>query len=203
MNNLRSSSKVRPNAGAYLLVLPLLLLTVLLAACGSSASGSPAASKTGSTTKNSTASSFEAYLTCLKQHGVNIPNRTPGSGSAPSGSFPTGGSFPGGGGGFFGNSSNPTVKKAESACASLRPKNNFGGRAPTGAQATALRTYLNCLEIHGVSVPSGNASFSILRTLFTNPTAKDKVAEADCASLRPKFPSRPSGSTTTTTPTAS
>jgi hypothetical protein len=177
-------------------VLPLLAgAGLLLAACsgGSSASGST----TTSTTAAGAAGSFQAYLSCLRSHGASFP--TGGGGGTP-GSFnpgsSTGGTRP-----TIPASERSTFDKAESACASLRPK---GGTFPGGGgQSTAFAAYRNCLKLHGVTLPSGGGGFfggggSSTTTSTTNP--KLEAAEAACASLRPKggFGRGPSGSTTTT-----
>jgi hypothetical protein len=203
----------RRSATRVLILLPLMAVVgVLLSACGGSTGATTAA--TTSTTAKSGTNSFTAYTQCLAKNGVKLPTggfrpSTGGSTSStfPQGGFPGGGS-PGGGGGGFRN--NPAFAKAEKACASLRPKGGggfFGGGGLTGTSATELRTYLNCLEIHGVKVPSGTgtAALGFLRTLSTKPTAADKTAENACASLRPKFPSgfhRGSPTSTTTTTAA-
>jgi hypothetical protein len=192
MGNFRLSRRQGGARRRHVAWLALLPLAVALTACGASTS----ASGSSSTSTTSPATSFQAYLTCLEQHGVTVPTAPAGGTtgtSRPSG----GGGFPGGG--FFGNSSNPTVAKAQQACASLRPAGRFGG---SGTSATALRVYLNCLEIHGVTVPTGSASGSFLRTMYANPTATEKTAMAACASLRPSFSrgSSPATSTSTTAP---
>jgi hypothetical protein len=182
---------------------------VLLSACGGSTG---ATTTTTTSTAKAGTNSFAAYTQCLAKNGVKLPTggfRPPTGGSTsstvPGGGFP-GGGFPGGGSGGFRN--NPAFAKAEKDCASLRPKGGggtFPGGALTGTAATALRTYLNCLEIHGLKVPSGTgtAALGFVRTLSAKPTAADKTAENACASLRPKFPTGfrhglPTSSTTTT-----
>jgi hypothetical protein len=103
-------------------------------------------------------------------------------------------------------------QKAFQACASLRPTGGFGGFGGPGgglnsAQAAAYR---NCLQIHGVTLPSpptttagqppssGNAARGNGFAQFRNNPSYQAAAKA-CASL---LPSR-SGSTSTTTPAAS
>jgi hypothetical protein len=107
----------------------------------------------------------------------------------------------------------PTIpaqyQKAFQACASLRPTGTFGGFGG-GLNSAQAAAYRNCLQIHGVTLPSPPtttagqppSSGSIPRgsgfaQLRNNP-AYQAAAKA-CASL---LPSRP-GSSPTTTPAAS
>jgi hypothetical protein len=115
-------------------------LGVLLAACSSSAGANTASSTTTTAKSNKpSAASFEAYATCLKNHGVSFPA---GRGGFPGGGGGgAGGGFPGGSGGTPPSSAPPKsgttsttfsaaerskLQAAESACASLRPKFNGG-----------------------------------------------------------------------------
>ena len=123
---------------------------ILVAGCG----GGSGSSSSGASTSASTSGSgrpggaqFQKYTKCLSKHGVDLPQRNGGNGGPPNGgsfpegappnggSIPNGGSLPegvtppsgsGSGAGFPGlDQSDPTVKKALDACASLRP--SFGG----------------------------------------------------------------------------
>jgi hypothetical protein len=190
----------------------LLLIGVVplaLAACGSAAAS-------GSSTSTTTASgkaSETAYTSCLKQHGVTLPNFRPGSGGAPeggetrpsftpgSGSFPSGTGAPGRGGGF---ANNPKFAAAAKACQKLRPKGGFGGfgggrGGAGGFNSTAFAAYRNCLKLHGVTLPTPGSSTtgagSTPSTTFNPSDPTMKAAMAACAALRPS----PSSSTTTTT----
>jgi hypothetical protein len=195
-----------------IILVPLVaIVAALLAGCGGG-SGAASTTTTSSTPTSGGSKTFQAYAACLARNGVKFPAggfRPPSGGattpsstppSFPSGSFPSGGF--GGGGGFR---NNPAFQKAAKACASLRPAGGFfgGGGGLSTAQASALRTYLNCLEIHGLKVPSGTGApaLSFLRTLISQPTAADKAAESACASLRPRFPGRHRPATPTTTTT--
>jgi hypothetical protein len=160
---------------------------LLLAAACSSGGVEPAAA--------SQQSGMQSYLTCLGEHGVNVPtNSARPSGSArPTGSFsprPSGSGGPrfgaggGGFGGFFGTQAPAGVDQATwdaalQACSSLRPTANpsggpNGGRG--GGQDSATRAYVNCLSEHGVTQPGQLAN-----------TADPTVAAAlsTCAPLRP------------------
>jgi hypothetical protein len=79
---------------------------------------------------------FQAYLSCLRDHGVNIPQRGSGSGGSGSGSSTTaaGGSGGNGGGPLGGlNRNDPTFQAANQICAPLLP--NQGSGAPTTGSA--------------------------------------------------------------------
>jgi hypothetical protein len=171
---------------------------LVLAACGSSSAAPSATSGTSSGT--SSKASTAAYTACLKQHGVNLPNFSGGSGGPPANgetppSFGSGASGPGAGG--LGN--NPKFQKAATACKSLRPSGGFGGLGGSGGvNSTAFAAYRNCLKLHGVTLPTGGASKGGAGS--TPPTTIDqssptmKSALAACASLQPSA----SSSTTTT-----
>jgi hypothetical protein len=190
-----------------------------VAACGGGG-GSSAATTSAGTTANTTTSAagaagangaaFAKYTTCLKQHGVTLPNfgqgRPPGGGApdagpggAPTGTAPnppTGTNRRGG----FGQFDNPKFQKASAACASLRPKFGAGGFGGRGGQNTAaFAAYRNCLTLHGVKTADG---FGFGRPGGAAPTAKEKAALSACASLRPTRQARPTGTTATPSTTS-
>jgi hypothetical protein len=171
-----------------------LLLVVTAAACGGS-SAKAATAATTTTTAGGTAgggAALQAYRTCLSQHGVTLPRRTPGTG---------GGGF--GGGGFGGTPR--TLPKgvtaaqfaaAQKACASKLPAGGFGGRGGFGGQA--FQAYTSCLRDHGVTistVPAGTSATTTAgspRPTFNRNDPKFVAANKICMAL---LPSR----TTTTT----
>ncbi len=175
------------------------LIAAGLAGCGGSGAkangAAPAAVPSGQ-------QALQAYVTCLRQHGVNIelpsgrptafPSRFGGSGrptARPSGDRSRGPGGNGGGfGGIFGNNGQPpagvdqaTWDAARQACASVRP--SFGGGAGRDNGATAA--YLNCLRDHGL-IPSGGPN----RLNTADPAAA--AAMQACAPLRPSFGPAPS-----------
>lgn len=180
------------------------LLAAGLAGCGGSgakASGAaPAAVPSGR-------QELQAYVACLRQHGVNIalPSGRPtafpsrfgdsnGPTARPSGDRSRGpggfggGRFGAGGfGGIFGNNGQPpagvdqsTWNAAQQACASVRP--SFGGIPRDNG---AMAAYLNCLRDHGL-VASGGPN----RPNTTDPVRV--AAMQACAPLRPNFRPTPS-----------
>jgi len=206
-------------------VVILVALGMLLAACGgsSSAASTPAKSASGATSVKAgsspsgsgaggstaaSATSFTAYTSCMKSHGVDLGGFgdfhgfKPGSKppASKSGTFPAGGFGPGGTHHSFlpKGVSEATFKKATAACSSLRPKGAFGGFGDS-ATSLALKTYTNCLKLHGVTLPAFSPTSSS-HAKTAEPalaSAKDKAALAACAALRPKF-SRPSTPATST-----
>ncbi|HEY3612122.1 MAG TPA: hypothetical protein VGK92_00375 [Gaiellales bacterium] len=161
------------------------------AATTSSGSATTAATATGGATANA---AFAKYSACLRQHGVTLPAR--GTGGAGPGGPPstTGGTNtppqqPAGGAG------SATFQKAQTACASLRPKGaraggpGFGG----GQDNAAFAAYRNCLTIHGVKASSLRPGSAGTATV----SAKVKQAMTACASLRPAPANRPASTTTT------
>lgn len=195
-------------------VLPLVALPLILAGCGGSSSG---ASPTTTTTPSGAGSAaFARYTQCLISHGVpaSVANRTGvggrrasgtgGTGSTGStGSTPTGNSGPGGT--FTPPTTTATERAARQACASLRPTGGFGGSG--GFNSQALAAYRNCLQLHGVTLPTtspttsgsgaggGGGSGGGLNGLRNNPAFA--AASKACASL---LPAR--GTTSTTAPSA-
>jgi hypothetical protein len=178
------------------------VVPLVLAACGSSSANGSSTS----TTKPSGTASETAYVACLKQHGVTLPNfgggrpggETPGGGETPPSFTPGSGGFnPGSGGGGFRN--NPAFTKAASACKSLRPKGGFGGFNRGGAggfNSAAFAAYRNCLKLHGVTLPTPGAKPATGSTTSTTTAQSNstfQAAEQACAALRP------TPSTTTTT----
>ena len=192
-STLPATSQVRRRVRTATLLSLLGSLGILLAACSGSANA--AGSSTSTTAGGSTSASFAAYEACLKSHGVT---------------FSTGGFRPGAGGAASPPSSGATTRttlspsertayqKANTACASLRPK--FTG---LGANSTALAAYRNCLKLHGVTLPAGRGGpgFGGGASTSTTSTPKEQAALAACAALRPKggFGRAIPGGTTTTT----
>jgi len=184
---------------AVALVAGLVAATGLLAGCGGKANPSSAAAPPSA--------GFQAYVDCLRQHGVTItvpsgrpsgrpsgvrPSRVRPSGVRPSGVRPSGGGggFGGGGfggGGFPGLGNEPpsgvdqqTWDAAQQACAAVRP--SFGPRAG----GSAMTAYRNCLRDHGVTATGDPRQLS---------TADPKVAAAiqACAPLLPTARPSPTG----------
>ena len=107
---------------------------LLIAGCGPAKS----AAATAPSSSGSAGSSMTAYLTCLRQHGVNVPTARP---TVRPTARPTGG---------FGAGST-TMQKARQACASLRPAGGFGFG---GRFAAAFQVFRTCMASHGVTIPA-------------------------------------------------
>ena len=110
------------------------LVALLASGCGG-ATAAPAASSVSA--KPSPGAS--AYLTCLRQHGVNVPTTRPSVRPSvrPSGGF----------------TANPAMQKARQACASLRPADGFGGFGG-GQFAAAFQAFRSCMAAHGQTIPT-------------------------------------------------
>jgi hypothetical protein len=186
-----------------------------LAGCG----GGSAKASTGTTPTTTTPGGgrgFEsaAFTTCLKQHGVTLPNgfgggrRRGGSGlpGGPGGPGPIGGSgrrfgFLGGGAGL-----SAEQQAALTACRSKLPNGGrFGGGGfAGGANATQLKAYLSCLSDHGVKVPTTTsvpAGGSGPRR-FVNPLAHLRNDPHFAAASQQCAPLAPTRGTRTPTPPA-
>ncbi|WP_338090726.1 hypothetical protein [Planosporangium thailandense] len=159
-------------------------------ACGSSAKASGGATAASSAPGQG---GFQAYMTCLSQHGVTLPSAFP-RGNRPSGRpsvRPTDrpSDRPSGGfGGRFGFGNQPpagvdaqTWQNAQQACSSLRPS----GGPRNGANSGAFTAYRNCLADHGVTMSAGPNGLA---------TSDPKVAAAMkvCEPLRPTGRPQPS-----------
>jgi hypothetical protein len=178
------------------------LLAAGLAGCGGGKGGVASAATPGAS--GGVQQELQAYVACLRQHGVTVdipsgrptafPSRLRGSGrptARPSAdrSPGAGGGFGGGFGGLFGNDGQPpagvdqaTWDAAQQACASVRPSLGAGrGNRDNGAMAA----YLNCLHDHGVTSSTGPNRLN---------TADPAVAAAvqACAPLRPSAAPAPS-----------
>jgi hypothetical protein len=160
-------------------------MAIGLAACGDKDGGTD-----GTTTGGNGANGFQAYISCLSEHGVTLnlpqgnrptdqprpdPSRSPGGPGGPGGGFP-------GGGGFLGEQAPEGVDQAtwdaaRTACESVRPTAGPGGPGG-GFDNSAFTAYRNCLSDHGVTMSQGPSNLS---------TADPKVAAAvkACEALRP------------------
>lgn len=186
-----------PHSGrAALLVLLPLAVTVLAAGCGGGTKGVSAATTT--TTAPGTARA--RFTACLEAHGVPAAEatrgfglrRNPGNGSA----------------GTAASSTPPTTTAgfgaAFQACRSDLPR---GSGAGAFRNTAAGRAYLQCLQLHGVTIPT-TVPGSAPRTgtgggfgaIASNPAFQS--ARAACAALAPNRDRAPGGSASTTPTTA-
>lgn len=181
-----------------LLALVGLALSAATAACGGGAKPvAAAATTTTSTTPR------QAYNACLRDHGVNLPERTTTTG--PAGAAPTSqdsrpprtrpadtgaagtdSSRPPGTG--FRGTLPPGVDQAKfdaarQACASLLPADNGQGLGAQGGQA--FQVYASCLRDHGVTLngPGNGGPGGFAGVNRGDPTFQ--AADAICAPLRP------------------
>ena len=182
-------------------------LVLALAAVAAGCGGSPKASSASTTTAppaggGGTAAAARAKFTsCLEAHGIPASEatqrfgfrRTPGS-STPSTATPP--------------STSAAFAAAFQACRSDLPT-RFGNG---GLQNTAAgRAYLECLQLHGVTLPStppssvggsgtGTVPGSGFRSLASNPAYQ--AARTACAALAPNRADGPNGSSSTSSSTA-
>jgi hypothetical protein len=196
-----SSSSGGQRAKSAALLAPAILATaVFLTACGGSTKSGAAATTTTTTPRAGGSASFAAararFTSCLEAHGVPASEATRGFGgrrgtgstvTGPSSSTP---STP--------PTTNAAYAAAFAACRSDLPS-GFGGGG--GFQNSAAgRAYLQCLQLHGVTIPSTPPSAPGASTPSTRPNfgslannPKFQQARAACAALAPSR----SGSTTT------
>jgi hypothetical protein len=196
---------------AVLAVPAIALAAASLAACGGGSSGGASAAAASTTSSGPAtsggASGFQAYLACLKSHGVAVPTGRPAGGFG-GGARPSGAPRGNGGGGGFGALTSTTGPNAAAvkACASLRPTGGFGGGGVGNSAAlqSQLTAYRSCLSDHGVTLPTqaarptgqpaagaagapgGRRGFGGLGALNTA-DPKTAAAVKACAALRPSF----------------
>ena len=130
------------NPGKILIACGGCAVLLLTAGCGAK----PAAAAASASASASPSAGMTAYLACLRQHGANVPTARP---TARPSARPSGGA-----GGF---AANPQVRKAMTACASLRPKGGFG-RGRGGQFGAALMAFRTCMSAHGEPVPATRPS---------------------------------------------
>ena len=188
-----------------------LVTALVLAACGSSSNTSSGSGSAGSATVGAaggaaagggqSSAARTKFVTCLKAHGVTLPNRPAGARRRPSGGGegggpPAGGAAPGaGGGGFFfgggnrrkggpaGRFNNPKFQAALKACGG----GQFQRRRFTPNKA-AVTKFVACVKQHGYDLPTPN--FSGNGPIFPAKIEQDKkfqtAARACAADLRPQ-----------------
>ena len=110
------------------------VVALLASGCGGATAGTAASSASAAPSQGAS-----AYLTCLRQHGVNIPTTRPTARptARPSGGF----------------AANPAMQKARQACASLRPAGGFGGFGG-GQFEAAFQAFRSCMAAHGETIPA-------------------------------------------------
>ena len=176
-------------------VLVLVLASLVLVACGGSsntASSSNAASAATSTTSGGAGvrgGRFSALRECLKNQGITLPRRSPGSPGTP-----------GAGGGLLGSGSGQGrtlpggVSRAQFEAATKKcGGGNFarGRRALNSpARANALSAFAGCMRANGVNLPAPNTSGKgpVFNTSGLNVTsAQLNAAQAKCSSALGAF----------------
>jgi hypothetical protein len=186
-------------------MLIVLVCGCLIAACGSSSSTTSPTAAASASSGSSGSSRFTALRACLKQHGVTLPARRPGSGrpyggGAPPNGGPPGGGFFGGGGGGGGGAGgrgfadNPKLAAALKACGG----GNFRSGQRFRLSQTKVNAYVACVRQHGYNLPKPNFSGKgpvFPSNIRSNP--KFQAASKACQSLL--VPPRPGGAGTSTT----
>lgn len=178
-------------------------LVALLAACGGSSKASSARTTTTTTAGNAAfAASRAKFVSCLEAHGVPASEATRplgfrrGAGGAAGSTGSSNSSAPSGSSGSAPSSTPPTTDAAFgaafSACRSDLPTGP--GRGGDFTNTAAGRAYLQCLQLHGVTVPSTTAPGQGFRSFANDPNfQKARVA---CAALAPARPGAGTSSTT-------
>jgi hypothetical protein len=165
-----------------------LLLVGLAAGCGvdataddvASVADSPSGDSDGAGTTTTVVDPKEAMLQfaqCMRDHGVDMPDPTEGSGGGVVMKGPTG--------------DKNAVDEADEACASLRPKAGDGGMKPDPEQEAKMReqalAFSACMREHGIDMPDpqfGDGSMSMSLGDGIDPEAPAfKEAQAACESL--------------------
>jgi hypothetical protein len=149
------------------------VLALVAASCGSGGSSSASSTTTNAAPATTTtpggatsAAGFQAFQTCIAQHGVK--NFTPGAGRPPGGSAPSA-------------NRTPAQQQAFTACRSKLPAGGLrgrggpggGGRPGGGSSNPAFAKYTACLKQHGVTLGASNNQQAFA------------TASAACAQYRP------------------
>lgn len=181
-----------PRHSAWVFVVILAAVAGLAAACGSG-STKAASPSTSTTTHTAGSSSFTAarakFTSCLESHGIPASEATSGFGRR-------GGFGQNGTGGTTASTATPPTTNAAfaaafAACRSDLPTGGAGGFG-NFQNSTAGKAYLQCLQLHGVTLPStpttaaGSSPTSgppANRSFASNP--KFAAARQACASLAP------------------
>jgi hypothetical protein len=192
---------------ALLVVLTGTALVVAACGGGSSAKSSAAAASAPTSTTNARAANraaFQAFTTCLSQHGVTIPTRT----TIPGQTFPTrppgaDNGPPGGGGGagfgfglglVTGVTNNPNFQPAYQACKSTLP---LAVQQQLQQRLNQDAAFISCMKDHGETVTGFNP-----RSTSTTDAAYAAAFNV-CKAVLPNGGTfvRRAGTTTTTTTT--
>ncbi len=130
------------------LLLAIVALGLGLAACGSSAGTSNNGSAATGASSNARYQARLNLAKCLRQHGLNVPDPSPGGGGA----FGSGGPP----GGFRALRDNPNFQSAFQACAKYR-RGAFGFRTLSPSQQAqfqrALVKFAECMRAHNIDIP--------------------------------------------------
>lgn len=190
-------------------LLPLIALGALVAGCGGSAKAS--SSSTTTPAANSAAAARAKFTSCLEAHGVpaSEATRTFGFRRGRGTSSPSDSSNPS----DSSSTATPPSTSAAFAAAFRACRSDLPARLGNGGfQNTAAgRAYLQCLQLHGVTLPStppgstggtstGSAPGNDFRSLTSNPAFQ--AARTACASLAPGRGAGPNGTSSTSSSTA-
>lgn len=151
-----------------LLAVPVLALTACSGGTSSTQAAAPSAFATnspGAGAAQGGAAGFEAYRSCMADHGVDFPDFRNGNGGPPSGR--PAGAPPSGGAGDGQRQPLPVPSgvdqqafdAAEQACQDLRPTLGQGGPGGPGIDASALAAFRSCLADHGVTLTADQNPF--------------------------------------------
>jgi hypothetical protein len=177
------------------------MLALALAACGSSSSTSSSAAAAagggGGGTGGTASQARLKFATCMRAHGVNVPDPS-ANGGPPAG----GGGGGGAGGGFRALRSSPNFAPAFKACGgALRGAGGFGNISP--AQRAQFQQQLvkfaECMRSHNIDIPdpstSGGGGFGILRQIPQSERNSPafQAALKSCSSVLPRFGRRGGG----------
>jgi hypothetical protein len=166
-------------------------LVVGLTACGSS---SPSTTSATAASGGATSSSarYQARLNlakCLRAHGVNVPDPSPGGG-------PAGG---GGGDAFRAARSSPNFQSAMQACAQYRRQANPLANLSPAQRAQfqqALVKFAQCMRAHNINVPdpttSAGGGFGIFRQIPSS-ERNSPAFRAAAQTCSTNLPFRPGG----------
>jgi hypothetical protein len=190
----------RPKRLGLFIALPLIAVAVLATACGGGSTKTSSSTTPSTTTPaGSTAAGSRAKFTqCLESHGV--PASVASAGFGRRGAGGAGGSTSSSTTGGSSTNRSSLFTQYQSAFTACRSDLPAGAGRPGNFNSAAFAAYRNCLEIHGVTIPTTTPGSSGTGGGFSgglgaaSQSPAFQAAQKACASL---LPARPSSSTTT------
>jgi hypothetical protein len=163
----------------------LLVLALALAACGGGNDGNDGVASLGGGKATPTTSASAdgggsiqadlAYVRCMRQHGINLPDpKVDAQGNVTQGHPP----------GL--NPDDPKVRAARRACRQYR-ENGGEARRPSPQQQQEMVAFARCMRQHGINMPDPTPEGTVDMRGVNPDDPRFKAAERACPGFRPKY----------------